>query len=316
MTTKRIRRSAAWVPIYAVTMGAACADVHVLAHGSLRVEVEAATDRHMHEFGPRFDRTAIVRSVTVDGVELLGPWGLCDEFGLYGDGVLGYEVADIGDRFVKIGVGTLLKDTSASYHFAHPYPVSELFPTLLETADQQLSVSQDSDPGLPHRYQYRKTYTVGADNVLTITYHLANSGEVPWTFEHYNHHWFRLGTLAPGPSYRVSSGFKLPAAETSFLLEPNALRMAAPLDDGGAAYYGSDLRNATVSENTVTLSVDGSTIVRYAGSFAPARFSVYASAEGFCPEIFKRSALQPGETVSWSATYRFTAPENHRDGEH
>lgn len=316
MTTKRIRRSAAWVPIYAVTMGAACADVHVLAHGNLRVEVEIATNRHMHEFGPRFDRTAIVRSVTVDGVELLGPWGLCDEFGLYGDGVLGYEVADIGDRFVKIGVGTLLKDTSASYHFAHPYPVSELFPTLLETADQQLSVSQDSDPGLPHRYQYRKTYTVGADNVLTITYQLANSGEVPWTFEHYNHHWFRLGTLAPGPSYRVSSGFKLPAAETSFLLEPNALRMAAPLDDGGAAYYGSDLRNATVSENTVTLSVDDSTIVRYAGSFAPARFSVYASAEGFCPEIFKRSALQPGETVSWSASYRFTAPENHRDGEH
>lgn len=310
MTTQRIRRSAAWVPIYAVTMGAACADVHVLAHGSLRVEIETATDRHMHEFGPRFDRTAVVRSVTVDDVELLGPWGLSDEFGLYGDGVLGYEAAEIGDRFVKIGVGTLERDTSASYHFAHPYPVSTLFPTRVETADRQLSIFQDSDPGLPQRYRYRKTYTVGADNLLTITYHLANSGEVPWTFEHYNHHWFRLGALAPGPGYRVSTGFSLPDAETVFQLEPNALRMAGPLDEGGAAYYGSDLGDATASANSVALSVDGSTIVRYEGSFVPARFAVYASAEGFCPEIFKRSALQPGEDVSWSATYRFAAPDN------
>jgi hypothetical protein len=312
MTTRRIVRSAAWVPLYAVTVGAACADVQVLSHGSLRVEIETATNRHMQEFGPRFDRTAVVRSVTVDGVELLGPWGLSDEFGLYGDGVLGYEAADIGARFVKIGVGTLLRDTSASYHFAHPYPVSELFPVVLETAGQELSVSQDSDPALPHRYHYRKTYTVGEGNVLTISYHLANTGEAPWTFEHYNHHWFRLGEMAPGPAYRVASGFKLPDAETAFLLEPNALHMAAPLRDGGAAYYGSDLDSASVSENTVALSVDGSTIVHYAGSFAPARFAVYASAEGFCPEIFKRSALQPGQSASWSATYRFSAPEHPR----
>ena len=314
MTTRWIRRSAAWLPICIVTMGAACADVHVLSHGSLHVEIETATNRHMHEFGPRFDRTAIVRSVTVDGVELLGPWGLCDEFGLYGDGVLGYEHAAIGDQFVKIGVGTLLRDTGAGYRFAHPYPVSELFPVLLETADQQLSVFQESDPGLPHRYRYRKTYTVGADNVLTITYHLANSGEVPWTFEHYNHHWFRLGAAEPGPSYRIVSGFELPEAETRFLVEPNALRMAAPLRDGEAAYYGSDLRDATVSENTVVLSVDGSAIVRYEGSFPPARFAVYASDEGFCPEIFKRSALQPGETISWFASYRFMVPSHHQHG--
>jgi hypothetical protein len=310
MMSQRIRGPAAWAPVYIVSMGAAFADVHVLAHGNLRVEIETATNRHMHEFGPRFDRTAVVRSVTVDGVEFLGAWGLCDEFGLYGDGVLGYEDAAIGAPFVKIGVGTLLRDTDASYHFAHPYPVSGLFPVLLETADQQLSVVQDSDPGLPHRYQYRKTYTVGADNVLIITYHLANSGEVPWTFEHYNHHWFRLGAVAPGPGYRVSSGFMLPEAETRFLLEPNALRLAAPLRAGEAAYYGSDLKDATVSENAVALSVDGSTIVRYEGSFAPARFAVYASAEGFCPEIFKRSALQPGESIRWFATYRFEAPEH------
>jgi hypothetical protein len=308
MTIKRIRRSAAWVPVCIVATGVAYADVHVLSHGKFRVEIETATDRHMEEFGPRFDRTAIVRSVSLDGVEFLGDWGLCDEFGLYGDGVLGYESADIGDRFVKIGVGTLSRDTGASYHFAHPYPVSELYPVLFETADGQLSITQDSDPGLAYRYQYRKTYAIGPGNLLTITYRLTNSGEKPWTFEHYNHHWFRLGAMAPGPGYRIVSGFPLPEAETGFLLEPNALRMRAALGDGEAAYYGHDLAGASIAENTLALSVDSRTIVRYEGSFPPARFALYASAAGFCPEVFKRAALQPGETVSWAATYRFAAP--------
>lgn len=308
MTIKWVRRSAAWMPVHIVVMGAACADVHVLSHGNFRVEIETAANRHMEEFGPRFDRTAIVNSVTIDGVQFLGDWGLCDEFGLYGNGVLGYEAAGLGDRFVKIGVGTLLRDTDASYHFAHPYPVSELYPVLLERADQQLSVSQESDPGLAHRYHYRKSYALSPGNVLTITYHLANTGAEPWTFEHYNHHWFRLGPQAPGPGYRVLSGFALPEADTGFQLEPNGLRMATPLGDGKAAYYASELSDTPIAENTVALSVDGSTIVRYEGSFSPARVAVYASVAGFCPEIFKRSALQPGETISWSATYRFALP--------
>jgi len=40
---------------------------------------------------------------------------------------------------------------------------------------------------------------------------------------------------------------------------------------------------------------------------APPRviFAVYADSDGFCPEVFKRAALEAGETVTWSATYRF-----------
>lgn len=290
------------------TMGEACAEVHVLSHGDLRVEIETATNRHMDEFGPRFDRTAIVRSVTVSGVEFLGAWGLCDEFGLYGNGVLGYETADIGGTFVKIGVGTLVRDSAASYHFAHPYPVRQLFPVQTETGDKLFAIVQDSDPALPTRYRYRKTYTVGADNMLTIQYQLTNTGEHPWTFEHYNHHWFRFRGVEPGPGYQVSTGFSLPDAETKFLLAPNALRMATPLRKGEAAYYASDLPDAAADTNTLELSVDGNTIVHYEASFRPARFAVYASDSGFCPEIFKRSELQPAESVNWSATYRFTIP--------
>ena len=281
------------------------AETHVLSHGALRVEIVAATDFHAAAFGPRFDRTAVVTSVTVDGIELLGPWGLSDEFGLYGTGVLGYETAGTDAAFIKIGVGTLLRDTTNAYHFSHGYPVQRLFPVTIESGAGQLSVRQQADSTLPHRYDYLKTYSVGENNVLTISYQLTNTGETAWPFEHYNHHWFRLRGKELGPLYRVTTGFELPDHETRFLREGNSLRLAEPLAPGEAAYYGSNLADVARRENTFDLSVGDATIVRYEGSFPPARFAVFANQDGFCPEVFNRTTLAPGETASWSATYRF-----------
>jgi hypothetical protein len=290
----------------------ALGEVHVLSHGALRVEIEVSPHRHMAEFGPRFDRTAIVTSITVDGIELLGSWGLCDEFGLYGNGVLGYEKAARDGHFVKIGIGTLVRDTDRSYHFAHPYPVHALFPVQVEVEEGEITVLQDSDASLPERYHYRKNYTIGEGNTLTIRYRLQNTGARPWSFEHYNHHWFRLEGAAVGPRYAVLTGFELPAVVTNFLLEPSALRMSGVLQPDQAAWYGSDLPDASTSANGFELLVDGRRTVRYEASFAPARFALYASQAGFCPEVFKRSTLQAGETASWSATYQFFVPPQDR----
>lgn len=295
---------AAW--LYAAC--ATAAEAYLLGSGGLRVEIEVAPDRHAAEFGPRFDRTAIVRSVTVDGVELLGPWGLCDEFGLYGDGVLGYEAAGIGETFLKIGVGRLVRDTAENYQFAHPYPVDMLFPVEVTAGDQVLTVGQRStgDPAL--QYDYRKSYALRGADELVIHYQLTYTGATAWTFEHYNHHWFRLEGIPVGPGYRVVTGFELPEAESAFHHTSYSLTMAAPLAPGGAAYYASDLAAAPGASGTFELQVDGAPVVGYRASFSPDRFAVYASADGFCPEVFTRAALEPGATVTWSATYRFMKP--------
>ena len=313
MKTDSFRRILAGSSALVAATGVALGEVHVLSHGDLRVEIEVATSRHLEEFGPRFDRTAVVRSVAVNGITFLGAWGLCDEFGLYGDGVLGYETAAVGEHFVKIGVGILVRDTTERYQFARPYPVHTLFPVRIEAGKRHLTVHQDSDPAFPQRYHYRKTYTLGEDNVLTISYHLENTGDGAWTFEHYNHHWFSLQDVAVGPPYRAITGFELPEAETLLLVTRNSLQMAAPLRPGDAAYYASELPGATSSTNSFELSVGETNILRYDGSFPPARFALYASEQGFCPEIFKRSALQPGETAVWSATYQFMEPSHARN---
>jgi len=285
------------------------AEVRVLASGDLRVVIESPADRHLAHFGPRFDRTAVVSGVTIEGTEVLGPWGLSDEFGLYGLGVLGYESAAIGGHFVKPGVGILVRDIAGGYDFAHPYPVHALFPVATVSAEGRVVVVQQADvPGLPG-YRYQKTYEPGDSNSLTIHYHLANTGDTAWAFEHYNHHWFRHEDVAIGPSYRLRTAFPLPAgAPTAFRRGSHRLHLAQHLGPGQVAYYASELERVTTADNRFELSLGGTVMVRYQGSFTPARFAAFASDEGFCPEVFKRAALDPGESISWSATYHFLSP--------
>jgi len=283
-------------------------EVHTLSRDGVRVEIEVTSDRLAAEFGPRFDRTAIVRSVQVDGVELLGPWGMPDEFGLYGDGVLGYAAAGIGETFVKIGVGRLTRDTADDYQFAHPYPVSALFPVAVDADETSLTIEQLSPGAGSYAYRYRKSYRLLDSERLVINYELSNTGASAWTFEHYNHHWFRMAGTPVGPGYGVSTGFELPEATTAFHRGLFTLDMPAPLAEGEAVYYASDLAEVPPGANTFAWAVDGVPVVGYQGSFAPARFALYASADGFCPEVFKRAILAPGATITWSATYRFTKP--------
>jgi hypothetical protein len=279
-----------------------------LIGGRLQVEIEVATDHLAGEFGPRFDRTAFVRSVTVDGVELLGPWGLSDEFGLFGDGVLGYETTAQGETFTKIGVGRLLRDTAAGYQFDHPYPVEALFPVEVTANRGALVVTQRSDGVGPWQYEYRKSYELSGPEELTIRYELDNTGATSWSFEHYNHHWFRVAGAPVGPGYAVVTGFELPAAETAFDLRAAALEMAEPLAPGDAAYYAGELAGVPVSGNTFEVQLDGRAFVTYQASAPPTRFALYADERGFCPEVFMRATVAPGATVRWSATYRFARP--------
>ena len=311
MRSKCLRYAAtitASIVALSIAAHAAAAEVHLLASDGLRIEIEVDTDRNAAEFGPRFDRTAVVRSVTLDGVELLGPWGLSDEFGLYGDGVLGFEAAAIDETFVKIGVGRLVRDTAERYDFAHPYPVATLFPVEVTAGDASLSVSQRSDDDGAGEYHYRKSYALHGADGLVIHYELTNTGATPWTFEHYNHHWFRAEHVAVGPGYHVVTGFELREADTAFRRAPFSLEMTAPLAPGAAAYYASDLGGAPAGSGTFEWQVDGAPVVRYQASFSPDRFAVYASADGFCPEVFTRVALEPGATAAWSASYRFLKP--------
>jgi len=288
---------------------------HQISLDTLKVTIETATDRLTKHFGPRFDRTAVISSIELDGAQLLGPWGLSDEFGLHGNGVLGFETASTGERFTKIGLGELIKDVKNSYEFSRHYPIHQLFPVDVSRSDTSLTVSQTTPSSSHWPYQYSKTYTLLPNAQMKIDYVLTNLGTTAWTFEHYNHHWFRVEDEPIGAAYSVSTAFPLPEAPTGLVRAMHLLTMPGPLAVGEAQYYASDLMNVAASESRFEVRVNAEPIVEFRGDTPPDRFALYADPDGFCPEIFTRQTVEPQQTVRWQSLYQFRIPEAKNTGE-
>ena len=280
---------------------------HRLSLGGLSVEIETHLDRLTKHFGPRFDRSAMVSSIQVNGQELVGPWGLADEFGLHGLGVLGFDEAIEGEAFVKIGVGRLVKDQSKPYAFSHAYPIDQLFPVETVVNDHEVSVIQQTPKESPWAYRYEKTYRLRSDQRLEIHYALTNLAEQSIEVEHYNHHWFLDPNQPVGPSYGVVTHFDLPPRDTGLIYQPRSLVVPNKLEDGEAQYYASDLVGLSSMMSQFEWQLSAQTQVRFQSSKPITRFALYADLDGFCPEMFTRHTIEPQQTVRWSGTYHFTS---------
>jgi len=284
-----------------------------LGDETFRVAVVLKDDKMLRQFGPRFDQTAFVRSVTLGTRSLLASGGLPDEFGIKGTGVLGFDEAADGGSFIKIGVGRLRRTTAKPYNFAERYPVLEAFPIVIKTATRDTLVVAQSgtSDALPWRYYYEKTYQVTPGNQLTISYLFTNLGAQPIEFEHYNHHWFTLGGTRVGPTYRLSTGFPLPRPEgkTPFAFELHGLYPLNEIPKGKSFYYDTHFDTVTAEQNDLNFSI-GEASVQLKGDFAPSAFALFGLNEAFCPEIFHKVLVKPGQTTRWSMHYQFAVQSN------
>lgn len=283
--------------------------LHVLSAGGLRVEIATDSRRLDQQYGPRFDRTAIVIAVRLGDLDFVEARGLCDEFGLRGLGVLGFEEAAVGGgEFLKIGVGVLRRDVPGAYTFVRHWPVVESLPVRVVSSSEDVSVEQRSPLRQGYGYRLSKRYKLERPDGLTITYELENTGEKSFSFEQYNHNFLNLGGVVSDALYSVRPAFALPEAGNEvWRLDGGQLGLAAPAPVRGGAYFGVETPGVLAADNRLVLSHAHGGAVEISGDFPLARFAVWATQNAICPETFIRAEVAPGQTVSWRRMYRFAS---------
>jgi hypothetical protein len=277
-----------------------------LQAGACAVEIVSDTHRLETRFGPRFDGTAFVSSVSTAAHSYLAAEGLADEFGLEGMGVLGYREAPLNGEFIKIGVGVLVRDTTEKYRFQHAYPVARRFPVTVEATDETVRVIQLSERVDGYQYRYEKTYRTVGNGVLAIDYVLANLGLKEFPFDHYNHNFFAFDGEGGSDSYAVTAAFPWPQPPagawhldaqrrlclSSEKIEPKGVYWGTPLE------IGADLHQVTLRHRS------GEAVI-ISGNTPSVRFAIWADRTAICPELFIRHQLAPGASCRWTRTYRF-----------
>ncbi|KAL3904524.1 MAG: hypothetical protein SGILL_010033, partial [Bacillariaceae sp.] len=150
------------------------------------------------------------------------------------NGVLGYREAKVGESFLKIGVGELVKgscptcDSAEDYKFNSPYEFANPPEWNVEDYGDGRSVSLNHQATLKeHGYRLRKDITLHNDQLL-VKHTLTNIGRTPFSTAWYSHHFFTCDSHPVGSGYEVDVDL---AATDGEYEEPGTWFWATPLQD-------------------------------------------------------------------------------------
>ena len=185
--------------------------------------------------GTRFDWSGVLYSLQYQGHDYYGPWfnktdpsvhdfvysgpdiiagpcsaitGPVNEFG-----PVGFDDAQSGDHFIKIGIGALRKPDGAVYDNYHLYEIADGGQWKISktaTSVEFIQTLADTSYG----YVYRKTVSLAGDKpVMVMEHHLKNTGSRAIHTNVYNHNFLVLDNQPPGPGFVITVPFPIRTSE-------------------------------------------------------------------------------------------------------
>ncbi len=123
---------------------------------------------------------------------------------------LGWDSAQPGGTFIKIGVGVLRK-TAGAYNRFYPYQVLDPGKWTVKTHKDRIEFQQVlSDPALGYAYVYRKVVRlINGKPEMVIASSLKNTGRLEIKSDVYAHNFTAIDHQPPGPDYTVTLPFQI-----------------------------------------------------------------------------------------------------------
>ncbi len=204
-----------------------------ISNGQLRARMYLPDARNGYYRSTRFDWSGAIYSLQYKGHEFYGEWydridpkvinwvfegqdivsGPCS--GLAGpvnefQTVLGWDEAEPGGTFIKIGVGVLRKG-EGNYNRFVPYEVLNSGTWSVKTGSDSVEFTQElSDPASGYAYLYRKVVRLVAGKPeMVIEHSLRNTGRRAIKSDVYNHNFVVLDKQPPGPDFTIRFPFEI-----------------------------------------------------------------------------------------------------------
>jgi hypothetical protein len=279
--------------------------------------------QHGYYRGSRFDWSGVVASLEYAGHNYFGVWfpkydptlhdaitGPVEEFRT-GDAALGFQEAQPGGMFIKIGVGVLRKPDDKPYSFARSYPIVNNGKWVVRPSRDRVEFEQDLRDSSGYGYEYSKTLRLNGDKPELILEHtLKNTGKRVIETDVYNHDFYVIDHQPTGPEFVVKFPFRVEAksslkdvataaeSELTFQRELQAPHesIQSELTGFGPSPKDNDIR----VENHETGAG-----VRETGDHPIEKINFWAIRTTLCPEVYTRFRIEPGKKVKWRIRYVF-----------
>lgn len=282
---------------------------------------------HEHYHASRFDWTGKIQQVYFQGIPLsisekndpnvdehLFGKGFYNEFGI--DTALGFEEADIGEWFHKIGIGLLRKNESDYFFFKE----FEIKPAefSVSTFSDRIEISAVSKIVNGYAYELNKKIELKNDGFL-ISYQLTNTGEKEIVTDEYTHNFLTLHKANNNANYSLKFPFSISMELQSGNLNPENVELGDNFlhlkKSPEKEFFYNNLSNSkkvtgkwTLIDNNQKIGISEST------DFEVSKINLWGSNHVISPELFHQIHLSPGSTTEWTRNYEIIlqSPDNKK----
>ena len=269
----------------------------------------------------RFDWSGLIPYLEYDGHSYFGKWfenydpkvhesvmGPVEEFE-----PLGYEEAAIGDSFLKIGVGMLVKPKESGYKRYKLYNISDHGTWKIKENSNKVILQHDLN-AKKYAYRYEKIISLPKGKPeLILSHQFTNTGNTIIDTEVYNHNFFLIDSLKIGPGYTVKLPFdietegKVKGIGEFAEINKNEIRFIENLPEGNQVYI-QYINGYEKESKTYTINIENRTTragVKIHSNRPLSKLTFWSIHKTICPEPFIRINAVPGETFTWKTTYTF-----------
>lgn len=286
---------------------------HILKNDNLEIHIDNPLDNYRFS---RFDHSGkIVKvkflGIPISGVErtdapdedLIGK-GFYNEFGF--DTPLGFEEAEVGEWFHKIGVG-LLQKTDVPYKFDIPYTVAPA-DFDMRVGEDRVEITCTGKAVNGYAYVLKKEIIMN-ESGFTLDYHLENTGVQPIVTDEYTHNFIATDKELIGPDYRLKFPFDIQPHLFDEHVDPENLVTIGTRDitfkdtPNDPFFFGYLAGNAFVPASWEVVHTKSGIGIRETGSFESYKVNVWGWTHVVCPELYHHIRVLPGQAKQWSRTY-------------
>jgi hypothetical protein len=290
----------------------------VLSNPYLEIEIQLPGEGYA---GSRFDHTGKIIQIrfndrtfctceknSSDDLNSSGR-GLYNEFGI--DEPLGYSDCKIGERFLKIGVGLLVKETDDAYDFFRAYPVIPAETKVKNPTRQSVLFTSEVKPYRDYGYRLAKSICLDSAG-FSIKYELQNTGKKPISTNEYVHNFLAINDKRTDNNYTLR--FSSPFSKAGFgeFVDPEDMLRAGT---DSISWKGSPSKDFFISHifsnkskgiSWTLLHKEEKCGISETVDFPVQRLNLWGCGHVISPEIFYKINILPGLKTTWERNYKLS----------
>jgi hypothetical protein len=304
-----------------------------ISGGGIRATINLPDPKNGYYTSTRFDWAGQIFSLEYGGHNYYGPWytqrregvrdfiyegneivvggpssatGPAEEFS-----VLGYDDAQPGGTFVKIGIGALKKTDTTAYDRYKFYENADPGKWDIKSGPNFIEFTQTLNGPNGYAYVYRKTIRLATDKPeMTLEHSLKNTGTKAITGTVYNHNFLTIDQKPASPGYTIALPYELKVARPPdaavMEVQGNKIIYKKTLvdqDRGSQQFTGWSTTDP--KDNGWSIESPVGAGMRVQGDHPMLRIGLFAIRSVVALEPYTQLNIEPGQEFSWNYTYDY-----------